>query len=44
MERLTARKQAEAQLQQANAKLKAWAQALNSFAIVEDTVLFGRIT
>jgi PAS domain S-box-containing protein len=44
MERLTARKQAEAQLQQANAKLKAWAQALNSFAIVEETDPQGRIT
>lgn len=40
----TARKQAEAQLQQANAKLKAWAQALNSFAIVEETDPQGRIT
>ncbi len=40
----TARKQAETALQHANAKLKAWAQALNSFAIVEETSPQGRIT
>jgi PAS domain S-box-containing protein len=40
----TARKQADVELQHANAKLKAWAQALNSFAIVEETNPQGRIT
>lgn len=40
----TARKHADAELQQANANLKAWAQALNSFAIVEETNPQGRIT
>jgi PAS domain S-box-containing protein len=40
----TARKHAEAALQQANVKLKAWTQALNSFAIVEETDPQGRIT
>ncbi len=40
----TARKQAETALQQANVKLKAWTQALNSFAIVEETDPQGRIT
>ena len=40
----TARNQANADLQNANANLKAWAQALNSFAIVEETNPQGRIT
>src|ERR1700676_1039761 len=40
----TARKQADEELQRANAKLKAWAQALNSFAIVAETDTQGRIT
>ena len=39
-----ARKQADEELQRANAKLKAWAQALNSFAIVAETDTQGRIT
>src|ERR1700720_3052672 len=38
------RKQADEELQRANAKLKAWAQALNSFAIVAETDTQGRIT
>jgi PAS domain S-box-containing protein len=38
------RKQADEELQRANAKLKAWAQALNSFAIVAETDTKGRIT
>jgi PAS domain S-box-containing protein len=38
------REQADQELQRANAKLKAWAQALNSFAIVAETDTQGRIT
>ncbi|MDB6007686.1 MAG: Aerobic respiration control sensor protein ArcB [Prosthecobacter sp.] len=40
----TARKQADMELQRANVKLRAWAEALNSFAIVEETDPQGRIT
>lgn len=40
----TARKKAEMELLLANANLKAWAKALNSFAIVEETNAYGRIT
>jgi PAS domain S-box-containing protein len=38
------RKQAAEELSHANAKLKAWAKALNSFAIVAETDTRGRIT
>ncbi|HTG45860.1 MAG TPA: PAS domain S-box protein, partial [Verrucomicrobiae bacterium] len=38
------RKKADEELQRANAKLKAWAQALNSFAIMAETDTQGRIT
>jgi len=41
---VTERKQADEELQRANAKLKAWAQALDSFAIVAETDTQGRIT
>jgi PAS domain S-box-containing protein len=41
---VTERKQADEELQRANAKLKAWAQALDSFAIVAETDTKGRIT
>jgi PAS domain S-box-containing protein len=41
---VTERKQADEALQRANAKLKAWAQALDSFAIVAETDTKGRIT
>ena len=41
---VTERKQADEELQRANAKLKAWAQALDSFAIVAETNTQGRIT
>ncbi|MDB6033487.1 MAG: sensor hybrid histidine kinase [Verrucomicrobiales bacterium] len=38
------RKKANEELQRANAKLKAWAEALNSFAIMAETDTHGRIT
>jgi PAS domain S-box-containing protein len=41
---VTAQKQAAEELQRANVKLKAWAQALNSFAVVAETDTNGRIT
>ena len=40
----TARKRADEELQRANAKLKAWAQALDSVAIVAETDTQGLIT
>ncbi|MES2468281.1 MAG: response regulator [Verrucomicrobiota bacterium] len=40
----TARRRADEELQWANAKLKAWTAALNSFAIVAETDTQGRIT
>lgn len=39
-----ARRQADEELQRANAKLNAWAQALNSFAIMAETDIKGHIT
>ena len=41
---VTERKQADEELQRVNAKLKAWAQALDSFALVAETDTRGLIT